>query len=209
MDLQTFTPIVNSLSKKFKIRNTEREDVCQGLFLKLLEIMPKLEGLPESQAKKLCRACLSRHAIDLYNREKRCGNTSSVVLGETVGFLPFDSDIVFDCISVSIDNILCVYESPEKYVETKQLRSMILDWAKKQSKDICLLVTEFVEPSPETKKAYLALSKSPKKVTDIDYVSPWILVKALNLSDRAWLKARSELQKFLNDIENAHVAEVI
>ena len=199
MDLHVFTPIVKSLTKKFtnSIRNMDGEDVSQELIVKLLEIMPKLQELSLTDARKLCRACLSRHAIDLYKRERRCGNTSSTYGEETVTFLQIDPEIC-KIVGITIDSIISEYESPEKYFEVKELKSAIVEWAKKQKKDICTLVTEFIDPSPETTEAYFALCKN---INDIDYISPWILARALKISDRTWLKARVELRRFISDLE--------
>lgn len=136
MEIFKFTRLVKSLSYKYHFEE-DREDIETRLWIKLLEITPKLKELNEKKVFSYAKTCLDNCLKDLIKSTKireDCsfnslkGDFSEIE--DTSSYIRGDTPI-----------------NPTQAVEVKELVKLIEDWALTQEAEKKQLVLEMLSPS--------------------------------------------------------------
>ena len=172
MDILDFKQLIVSLANRSVIKNEDKEDLIQDLWVKILSIDKSL--LPENreEAFKFMKTVFSNYIKNW----RRC-------------FIEHESIDEYLLLG-----ILSVKEEMSNQVETKQLFSAIQLWLKKQSTDIQTIVNELLDPSPLVLEI---IHNSKLRRRHSGYIPPYTLIKIFGVNSRTWRDNSLDLHQYL------------
>lgn len=151
MNLREFEPLVKGVSKRATNLMTQ-EDTEQDLWVKLLEVMPRLRALPEEEVRAFAHTTLSNEVKDLIRGEK------VRVEGRSVGELNLDEvareglDLLSDVVSIDLT-------SQYDFVAYRELTEALTSWAERQTDFVAELVSELLNPTDRVHVAWKDMAK--------------------------------------------------
>lgn len=188
VSLDMFKGIVTRISRDCPKNNLlDQEDLQQELYLKLLEVMPRIEEANEDTVFALAKAILGNKATDLIRFHARRNNINATMVAESR-----EEEVEF-----SLEDMICdeafdedkmvssfCFPSADTMMESTELMTLITDWASTRSDKIQAYIREAIIPSQETMDKWEAMCEAYPRYRHFTFIPPKTLATMCGLTEK-------------------------